>query len=72
MDLILEDKFKEEHKNKLEEIYKKLFGYYRTTDAEVRSEIEVEAKQLAKDLSDELARVVGEIRVYDEDNQPNS
>lgn len=70
MKLKLEEKFRLEHENKLTEIYKRLFGFYRINDKEAKEEIEVEARQLSKDLSDELVRVIGQI--YDESVNNNT
>lgn len=62
MKLILEDRFIKEHEGKLTEIYKRLFGFYRIDDKEAKSEIDMEARQLSKDLSNEIARVIGQIK----------
>lgn len=46
------------HEDKLTEIYKTFFGYYRVTEEEDRKDIEREARQLSKSLANENLRFI--------------
>lgn len=56
--MTLDDKQLDTHIKNLTTIYKKLFGYFRTDDAEAKAEIEAEAKELAEEIAKETQRLL--------------
>ena len=63
------DNVVKEHENNLTEIYKKLFGFYSSSDEDVKKEIETEAINLAKELSKENVRLFTSLNI---NNKPTT